>query len=143
VKKYDRELAAIDWGVLPPDRLPGGMGELADGWIANALADHDKYAHLWAWQVSMRLCEFYPDLALALILAVLERGISNEVGELLAAGPLEDLLGFHGPAVIDELERLARENQILRDTLHGVRQFMMSDEIWARVVAARGPGAAP
>ena len=143
MKRYDRAFAAIDWGALPPVRLPGSMDELVDGWIANAMADHDKAAHLWAWQVSMRLCEFYPDLTLALILAVLERGVSDEVRELLAAGPLEDLLGFHGPAVIDEVEQLARENPILRGTLQGVLQFTMSEEIWARVVAARGPEAAP
>lgn len=143
MKTSDRAFAAIDWGVSPPGRRPRGMAELVDGWIANAQADRDKDAHQWAWNVSMRLCEFYPDLALALIVAVLERGVSNEVRDLLAAGPLEDLLGFHGPAVIDEVERLARESPILRDTLQGVAQFMMSDEIWSRVVAVRGPAAAP
>jgi len=54
----------------------------------------------------------------------------------IAAGPIEGLLGRHGPAVIDRVEDLAERSAKFRRILRGVRQHMMPDEIWARICAA-------
>lgn len=140
---HDREFAGIDWGLLPPAHLPSDMTELVDGWIANSLADDRNDTHFWAWQVSAHLSEAYPDLALAFIVITLDRPVLDHVRALLAAGPLEDLLSFHGPAVIADVERLARQSAVFRSTLQGVWRFTMSDEIWERVVAARGTAYSP
>jgi hypothetical protein len=65
----------------------------------------------------------------------------DELGHI-AAGPLEHLLGHHGPAYIDEIEVLARRDAKFARTMKGVWQYSMTDDIWARVQAiqrATGP----
>ncbi|WP_423221938.1 DUF6869 domain-containing protein [Ideonella margarita] len=52
---------------------------------------------------------------------------------VLAAGPMEDLLGYHGPSFIERVEVEARRNPQFAWMLGGVWQCQMSDEIWARV----------
>ena len=54
----------------------------------------------------------------------------------LAAGPLEDLLAYHGSEMIDEVELLARRNPDFSYLLGGVWQNLMSDDVWKRVQAA-------
>ena len=51
---------------------------------------------------------------------------------LVAAGPLEDLLGFHGADFIDRIEAEALRDQRMAWALGGMYQFLMSDEVWAR-----------
>jgi len=60
---------------------------------------------------------------------------NNLLGNL-AAGPLEDLLAYHGSEMIDELELLARRNPDFSYLLGGVWQNLMSDDVWKRVQAA-------
>jgi hypothetical protein len=55
----------------------------------------------------------------------------------IAAGPVEGLLGRHGPAVIDRVEDLADRSAKFRRILRGVWQHMTPDDVWARVCAAR------
>jgi hypothetical protein len=54
---------------------------------------------------------------------------------ILAAGPLEDLLSYHGPEFIDRVESEAASNPKFASLLGGVWKFQMTDEIWARVQA--------
>ncbi|HMN72402.1 MAG TPA: hypothetical protein PKA55_11110 [Rhodoblastus sp.] len=55
---------------------------------------------------------------------------------LLAAGPLEDLLSSHGPAVIEEVERNALQDRRWAWALGGVWRFQMNEDIWQRVQRA-------
>lgn len=55
---------------------------------------------------------------------------------LLAAGPVEDLLSFHGPEFIARFEREARSDRRMAWVLGGAWQFQMTDEIWNRVCQA-------
>ena len=57
---------------------------------------------------------------------------------MLAAGPLEDVLTEHGPAIIDEVERRAGRNAKFRHLLGGVWEGGIPGEIWERVCRARG-----
>jgi len=57
--------------------------------------------------------------------------------ENLSAGPLEDLLAMHGPAIIDRVEAEAARDPTFAKLLGGVWQNRMTDEVWARVQAAR------
>lgn len=52
---------------------------------------------------------------------------------VLAAGPVEDLLSYHGDRYIKKFEDQARIDRRMAWTLGGVWQFQMSDEVWERV----------
>ena len=54
----------------------------------------------------------------------------------LAAGPIEDLLSFHGERFIDKFEDEARQDRRMAWVLGGVWQFKMTDDIWNRVQRA-------
>ena len=79
-----------------------------------------------------------PAAMLEAIVRLLNEAPEMEVMAPLAAGPLEDLLGAHGDALIDQVEALARAHAPFRDALGGVWQNLMSDEVWERVLSA-GP----
>ena len=51
----------------------------------------------------------------------------------LAAGPVEDLLSFHGQDFIDRFESEARQDPRMAWVLGGKWQFKIDDEIWNRV----------
>jgi hypothetical protein len=78
-----------------------------------------------------------PDTAWGLILAILERDQSSRVVGMLAAGPLEDLIEYHGPQFIDRIELRARQDPAFRHLLGGVWESS-SPQVWARVETARG-----
>jgi hypothetical protein len=60
---------------------------------------------------------------------------------VVAAGPLEDLLEAHGPAVITHLEKLAKVDPKFRLMLSGTwGQQRIDPAVWARLVAAVSPG---
>jgi hypothetical protein len=55
---------------------------------------------------------------------------------VLAAGPVEDLLSFHGSRFIEKFEDEARHDRRMAWLLGGVWQFHITDEIWRRVELA-------
>ncbi len=57
--------------------------------------------------------------------------------QMLAAGDVENLLALHGPAMIDRIEEQARTSPRFARLLGGVWKNRMTDEVWARVCAAR------
>lgn len=134
----------IDWGTLPLSlHVPQDMDELIDGWIANSVANQKDDSCFWAWEAARHLTYEYPAAALDFITGMLARPISDDTRYGLAAGPLEDMLAHNGPAVINEVERLARQSAVFRDTLRGVWKNAMTDDIWERVVVARVTPASP
>src|SRR5690349_8430056 len=78
-----------------------------------------------------------PEIAWPAILQILERPLTDDQVAILAAGPLEDLLAFHGPEFIDRVEREASQNPRFNHLLGGVWQNRMLPEIWERVRKAR------
>lgn len=85
----------------------------------------------------LELCKEAPEIVWAAILEILPREITDEQKALLAAGPLEALLSFHGDTFIDRVEQQAQENARFNHLLGGVWQFQMPREIWERVQRAR------
>jgi hypothetical protein len=77
-----------------------------------------------------------PDTAWTLILELLKAPLATNAFGALAAGPLEDLIEYHGPEVIDRIELEARDNPEFRRLLGGVWQSS-TPEVWARVEMAR------
>src|SRR5262245_7875762 len=88
-----------------------------------------------------------PETAWRAILEILKRDLTDDQTALLAAGPLEDLLVWHGPAFINRVEDEARLNSPFNHLLGGVWRREMPKEIWERIeharkecmVAGRGP----
>ena len=78
-----------------------------------------------------------PEVAWPTILQILERELTKDQMAVLAAGPLEDLLAFHGPEFIDRVESEAARNPRFNHLLGGVWQNNILDEIWERVQKAR------
>jgi hypothetical protein len=90
----------------------------------------------WAVDCERDLIRDHPDLGLDFVSAVLATDPEDRVIALLAAGPLEDVLAKHGPAIIARVEEEARRSPQFRHLLGGVWQNAMTNEIWKRVLRA-------
>jgi len=73
-----------------------------------------------------------------LIQFILAQDKQAQTLDLLSAGPLEDFISFHGLDWIERIEEAAKENPRFRSLLAGAWQLHTPDEIWGRVLAARG-----
>jgi hypothetical protein len=82
-----------------------------------------------------------PDLAWEAIKVAVAQLASRpdriESVEVLAAGPVEDLLRDHGPSVIDRIETEARRNPAFNYVLGGVWATSIAPEVWERVEQIR------
>jgi hypothetical protein len=116
--------------------------ELARAWISywQHQLETDEYGRTDASFELDRLSREEPETAWAVILTIL-RSIdalpSSRLFQVLAAGPLEDLLSEHGEALIDRIEAQASRDPKFKLLLGGVWQNEMSDHLWARVRACR------
>ena len=70
------------------------------------------------------------------ILATFQHADDETLGHL-AAGPVEHLLSKHGDEYIDKFETMANDNPRFALMLDGCYKHLMSNEVWARVCAAR------
>jgi len=114
--------------------------ETADAWIRMTKAGSGSQAYednFWAFEALDDLVSEDPEEGWSMILQILRLDQSPSVMENLSAGPLEDLLAKHGPAFIDRVEAEAASAPIFAKLLGGVWQNRMTDEVWARVQAAR------
>lgn len=105
-----------------------GLDEVSNG---------ENDPRFWAIDAFSRLNDEDPELCWKAILEILRRKPGNKVLGVLAAGPLEDLIGYHGPGFIDRIETEARTNPDFRYLLGGVWESSSAD-VWKRVVRARG-----
>lgn len=121
------------------DDKPATRSELIEAWIKMAnTAKEDTViedGNGWAHNVMSDAVQDDPERPWPLILEILARDRSAPVVELLAAGPLEDLLAIQGSAFIDRIEAEAKHNPAFAKLLGGVWKNTMSDDIWARVQA--------
>ena len=109
---------------------------LVEGWIARFEHYREVGAddqHFWAFEQLDDLCKQSPELAWEIILRILDANSSDPIVENLSAGPLEDLLVYHGEQVISLVEIRARNDSKFRNLLGGVWKNAISDEIWERV----------
>jgi hypothetical protein len=111
---------------------------LAEGWIAFwSVPDgsQEREALNWVWDKEYDLMQEEPEQIWRLILEVLRRNSSDNIQEVLSAGPLEDLLAKYGSVVIERVEAEAKSNPKFAQLLGGVWKSSMTDDIWARVQA--------
>lgn len=90
----------------------------------------------WAVDQFFTFSDENPELCWHAIIEILSRQPCEKVLGMLAAGPLEDLIEFHGPVYIDRIEAAARNDPGFRQLLTGVWESS-TPEIWCRVVTAR------
>jgi hypothetical protein len=117
---------------------PVELSLLASAWVAYWRSEEgtgEREQLNWATAREWDLVRHAPEDAWQLILAILACDNAPEIQEVLSAGPLEDLLAYHGPTFIERVERQARTDPEFAALLGGVWQNAMSEEVWARVQA--------
>jgi hypothetical protein len=87
----------------------------------------------WAFMEMNELIKENPELAWLLIKKILETDNSIKIIQNLSAGPLEDLLVYHGDQFIDRIEAEAKNNPDFAKLLGGVWKNEISDENWERI----------
>ncbi|HKV11997.1 MAG TPA: hypothetical protein VJ725_27885 [Thermoanaerobaculia bacterium] len=116
------------------DRLPLMDPEkIAAACAAAADLDPGSEEHQWALDKLHRLVRFLPERAWPIIVRMVELAPSEAAVDVIAAGPLEDLLCFHGEAFIERIEKEAKEDPHFRFALGGVWQRTISEPVWRRV----------
>jgi hypothetical protein len=129
------ETLALDLDPLDPRDAPELSGDelraQARGWV-------EFHNTFWAWAELHRIVEEDgPEAAWPIVLVLVERA-DDDAMPSLGAGALEDLLRRHGAELIDRVEARAAVDGRFRFCLSHVWKGHMPDEIWARVVVARG-----
>jgi hypothetical protein len=106
-------------------------------WLAAQSSDSQvKEENRWAFMEPVDEARDNPERAWECILFVeQDPRFPNEALGVMAAGALEDLLSYHGPAFIDRVEQQAKTSRRFAWMLGGVWRSTMSDEIWSRVQA--------
>jgi len=92
--------------------------------------------NLWAEERFQSLTWSDPEQLWLLILRVLEKTDKPDVLAMLAAGPLEVLIEYHGPNFIDRIEERAKSDAAFREVLWGLWPSS-SSPVASRVEAAR------
>ena len=93
--------------------------------------------HLWAIERADELVRQDPEAGWRLIMELVLRCRSEYQLACLASGPLEDFLVKYGRDFIDRIEQTASTNNRFRETLVGVWQNEIPEEVWARIEKAR------
>ncbi len=111
--------------------------EIAKAWVKLQNAPSNSKAHeelFWSHAAVEQLIGKDPKKAFDLILRILRIDSSTKILANLSAGPLENLLVYHGNTVIDEIEAEASRSAIFRKLLGGVWKRSMADDVWNRVL---------
>jgi len=96
---------------------------LVGAWIAAQDAEEGSKEweeNCWASDDLIRLAIDKPDETWDVILRIHAQELSEKVRGMLAAGPLEDLLVYHGEQYIKHVRALALKDPIFKETLAGV-----------------------
>ena len=92
--------------------------ELVNGYLR--FFETKQEADGWAWSEVDDLVRHDPDRGWRITCLLVNKANSDEAVGFVAAGPLEDLLRKHGPAVIDRIEQASQQNVRLQTALSGV-----------------------
>lgn len=89
----------------------------------------------WASGALQDLCASDPEAAWPILLRMVSLAENDELLETIGAGPLEDLLQAHGPALVTRVEAEAPTNPKLRKALANVWLPRAEDSTTSRLVA--------
>lgn len=112
------------------------LQKIAEAWIKVHQNSEDEHGeHFWAYSKMSDLCEDEPEICWKIIHIIRRLDGSDKLLANLAAGPLENLLVYHGSRFIDRVEELAKSDQQFRKLLGAVWQRDVADPIWKRIKA--------
>ena len=117
------EVLNVSEDQLPPGDLPVArlaarfLDFLRETFEAESPNAHPEF---WTFALVSELTERQPELALAMILACLPLAEDRDQLDLIAGGPLQDLLNVQGEAILPALTAEAPKNARLRLALTGV-----------------------
>ncbi len=101
----------------------------------------EKGDRMRAYDCVDEMVQTAPDVAVTFILAALDECKTGEHVALLGAGALETLLKTHGPKVIGQLEKAAKQHAKVRYLLSATwGQAYIVPKVWEHLVAAVAPG---
>jgi len=103
----------------------------------NVLHEVKGEDNFWAFEQLVDLCRTDPDTSWDIILNILHTPHDDAVTAVLAAGPLEDLLGNFGAEIIERVEERATSDAAFKDLLGGVWPSRIAKDVWARVESCR------
>ncbi len=112
------------------------LRSLATEWIAFWKApegSNERNQLLWTTDKEWDLIRESPQDGWKLILTILQLDCSPQIQQVLSAGPLEDLLSYHGESMIDNVESEAQSNPVFASLLGGMWKNSMSEAVWSRV----------
>lgn len=108
-------------------------------WIACTTMERHEREHRdrdCATDQMYKLVRRDPERAWRVIHAIRAQDGSDDLLANLAAGPLEDLMVYHGPAFISRVEALSRQDAQFRKLLGAVWRNDMTEDVWRRLSAA-------
>jgi hypothetical protein len=103
---------------MSPELHPRSDAELVDAFLRHFATKDDGL--FWAWQQMHEYLISDPNHAWRLTLQLIDAAQTPEELSFIGAGPLENLLYGRGDMIIDEVERLARQDPKFRRALQGV-----------------------
>jgi hypothetical protein len=113
--------------------------QLARAWITlQTTPQHapEYNSFFWSFEQTYDLVREDPVEAWRLILTIWSLDQSPPTRRSLSAGPIEELLCFHGDFMIPHIERQAKADPSFATLLGGVWQNTMADDIWNRLQTA-------
>ena len=115
------------------------LQELSRNWLTFALlpeAEQEKSPLARAFNDLLEMVQAKPEEAWEVILEIYKLCKTDLQLAVLAAGPLEILLGTHGEQFIERCDSLARQDESFLYLLTGVwGKHRMSNDLWSRFCA--------
>lgn len=110
--------------------------EVIKTWIKLTKSKHDSeeyHYHFWAFDYISLAVHREPEEAWKIILGILKADSSDIILQNLSAGPLEDLLVFHGKDFIERIKQEVTSNKMFAKLIGGVWKNVMEEDIWNQV----------
>jgi hypothetical protein len=99
-------------------RDAGDRDRLIAQWIK--YTDSAEKHLFWAYETLAAVIDEDPSLAWTIILELVHRAANGGAFDAAVAGPLEDLIAWHGEVVIDAIEQQVRGDEVLGQALSRV-----------------------
>jgi hypothetical protein len=109
-------------------------------WLINwnsITSDHEKALNSWVDDALYAAMQNDADYAFKIIEAINEQDATQSQIEVFAAGPVENLLVYHGETVIQKVVELASRDANFARVLGGVWKRDMTDSVWEVVLRYR------
>jgi hypothetical protein len=99
------------------------MQELVESWIKATEADFDsgdKDRFGWAIDEMLDLPRVEPEMAWEIIMMIINKKPSPKVISQLGAGPLEDIMVYHGNNFMEKIENMVAKNDLFKECMKSV-----------------------